>query len=626
MQSLNDEELLNVIEEYILSDSEYAMLIDGEWGSGKTYFAENKLVEHLKKLKESETITKECIYVSLYGVTSKQEIENQITEKILEQSSEKYGKFLSRGFKNSKTLSNIINIATPDGIKNIFGEIDIEKIISKFQNVEEQILIFDDLERVEMDYNEVFGFINDYVEHKENKCIIFVNQSEIQKNNIMKNIELKYLTAEVMNKFNITEKQKSDGKVLDKELLTRDVADLYSDDLSYKKIKEKIIGKEIKYIPNITEVCKKLAAEMVKEAKAKEILINCASTIEKKMQRAKHCNIRTLKLIIEKFETIVIEIGTSEIKDIELYEAILKDILIALLSACIRKKKYDEINTWNNNVHYISGNHPEFRFIDNFIMTEKLDTQYMIETLKEYNEILKQENEDSNNEEIRYLRNYYAEMEDAEIKEKLQIIQKKLEDNNYNITLYPRILLLLLAIDNLKLTSFNFEEYFNLMKENIKKNPGIKKLHTEMYLTGEVDSQKYYEYINQLKEMLTEEQKNKRILGMNSIINGEKDWGNKLREYLEQYSDHENNFFIKEVDIENLIEIFKVSDAKDIYKARIIFQNSKINEEDYEKIKSFVEMLENLIENETRATQRLNFIWLRDNLKKWLEENQNEER
>ena len=42
MKYLNDEKLVEVIDEYrdksLLEEKKFAIMIDGEWGSGKTYF------------------------------------------------------------------------------------------------------------------------------------------------------------------------------------------------------------------------------------------------------------------------------------------------------------------------------------------------------------------------------------------------------------------------------------------------------------------------------------------------------------------------------------------------------------------------------------------------------------
>ena len=101
---------------------------------------------------------------------------------------------------------------------------------------------------------------------------------------------------------------------------------------------------------------------------------------------------------------------------------------------------------------------------------------------------------------------------------------------------------------------------------------------------------------------------------MNAIINGENGWGRKLTQYLDLYNIHDNNFFIKEIDIENLLEIFKISETQDIFEARMAFRDAEIKFEDVEKIENLIKLLDELIKNETRRTQCLNLKYLRDNL------------
>lgn len=629
MDYLNNDELLKVIGDYIDSKSKYAILIDGEWGCGKTEFANGKLIEYLReKNKNNENKNKEndgICYISLYGLTTKQEIENEITAKMIEQLDITGSKFLARCFKSTKLLSKIINMGLDERIKSLVDKINIEEIVNKFQVIENQILIFDDLERIELDYNELFGLINDYVEHKGNKCIIFVNQNEIQKNNIMKNIELKYLTTEVKIGYNNELKENKEKVIINKDNLKKDLFELYSDDLSYKKIKEKVIGIEIKYIPDIINVCTQLANTEISDIKTREVLISSRNLVSDIMKREKHCNIRTLKLVIEKFEKIVVELENSQIKSLNYYQIILRDLLIALLYRLIQKKREDRNNTWKNNEHFANGTYPEFRFIDNYIMTGKLDTNYMIEVLKEYNDVLSIEEEEKESLELKQLKYSYYEMEDSEIKELLKVIFEKLNNNKYSFSLYPKILMILLGIDNLELDDFNIDVYFKLMKKNIQKNPGVKNSIKAGFFYDNVYKAKYEEYIKELNSLLQKGQKNERILGMNAIIKDEDGWGRKLKAYLNQYSNYDNNYFVKEIDIDRLIEEYKIAKVKDIVETRIIFQDAKIYKEDYDKVKKFVEMLDDLIKNETRKVQRKNFEFLSENLKRALSEIDGEE-
>ena len=63
-------ELNNYIEHYLKEDKTHtAIMLTGEWGSGKTYYIENKLVPFLQNSQKNR-----CVVISLYGVESISEI------------------------------------------------------------------------------------------------------------------------------------------------------------------------------------------------------------------------------------------------------------------------------------------------------------------------------------------------------------------------------------------------------------------------------------------------------------------------------------------------------------------------------------------------------------------------
>ena len=55
---MNDDSILREIKNYMNNPLKYAILLEGNWGTGKTYFIQNKLKEL------------NVIYLSLYGVNS----------------------------------------------------------------------------------------------------------------------------------------------------------------------------------------------------------------------------------------------------------------------------------------------------------------------------------------------------------------------------------------------------------------------------------------------------------------------------------------------------------------------------------------------------------------------------
>lgn len=71
---MTTEELNNYIMHYLEKDkTRTAIMLTGEWGSGKTYYIENKLVPLLQDGKKSR-----CVVISLYGLEGISEISKSI--------------------------------------------------------------------------------------------------------------------------------------------------------------------------------------------------------------------------------------------------------------------------------------------------------------------------------------------------------------------------------------------------------------------------------------------------------------------------------------------------------------------------------------------------------------------
>ena len=104
---LTEEQILKIIKKYISkNETNYAILLDGEWGTGKTYFIREKLIPLLKKdykkeKKEknkvfrlkNETVkfkNKKPIYISLYGIEDVKEISKSIYISLLGEKSNKW--------------------------------------------------------------------------------------------------------------------------------------------------------------------------------------------------------------------------------------------------------------------------------------------------------------------------------------------------------------------------------------------------------------------------------------------------------------------------------------------------------------------------------------------------------
>lgn len=87
--------LIETINNYIHEENQYALQIDGEWGTGKTYFIKNTIIKKL-----CENADYHPLYFSVYGYNNLLELKQDLFNKILSEIS-----------KNQKILSSINSIS-----------------------------------------------------------------------------------------------------------------------------------------------------------------------------------------------------------------------------------------------------------------------------------------------------------------------------------------------------------------------------------------------------------------------------------------------------------------------------------------------------------------------------------
>ncbi|AFY71643.1 KAP P-loop domain protein [Thalassoporum mexicanum PCC 7367] len=223
----------------------FAVLLKGEWGSGKTWFVK-KYKKHFDK--RNKRNKQKCLYVSLNGITSVAQIE--------------YEFFLQ--------LNPLFNSKGARLAGQIFGDIirgsgkvgpvtlklpTLNQIPKYLLDLNNPILIFDDLERCSIPLKDRLGYINSFVEQQELRVILVANEEEL---------------------------------LIDK-----------SNDFS--RIKEKLIGKTFEVNIDINAA---LNAFIQKKDNVKKFLSENISLIEDIYLQANFKNLRCLKQVISDFEFI----------------------------------------------------------------------------------------------------------------------------------------------------------------------------------------------------------------------------------------------------------------------------------------------------------------------------------
>lgn len=153
--------ILDSVENYIISEfTDRALLLTGGWGVGKTYFWKNSILPIIKKNSLNP------IYISLHGVSTLEQLEAQFLTSLLP------GKMQKRVYRNAVNI--VSKKLLGSGINEVFKGI-------KWPELSNAIICYDDLERNRIELDELWGFINYYIEHVNLKTIIISNEEEIEK-------------------------------------------------------------------------------------------------------------------------------------------------------------------------------------------------------------------------------------------------------------------------------------------------------------------------------------------------------------------------------------------------------------------------------------------------------------
>ncbi|MDD3598149.1 P-loop NTPase fold protein [Sulfuricurvum sp.] len=149
-----------------LNEPQYAVLLSGKWGSGKTHF--------IKQFKEENKSSYKFIHISLFGLKSKEDIHKQVIFKLFGLENDNLAKatdFIGKFIKGILNKYAGVNIALSD--------IPIDVALKRESN-QKVIFIFDDLERIDTGLSEVLGYINVLVEELGQRIILLANEDEIK--------------------------------------------------------------------------------------------------------------------------------------------------------------------------------------------------------------------------------------------------------------------------------------------------------------------------------------------------------------------------------------------------------------------------------------------------------------
>ena len=210
----NNHHIASYLDAYLnaANKPDYAVLITGDWGSGKTHFIK-KYLGGDKKIVKDWLIDCEkhiVLYVSLFGAKSRADMDGRVLEKLhpILKSREK------KVFTSSLPIIGMIAGASapvPGGTvvgeqigKDLqcFTEAFRESLLEEKQkkDFKNLVVVFDDVERADMPLPELLGYLNEYVEHLHVPCILLADENVWKEINESQKIHQKKITGNVGGK------------------------------------------------------------------------------------------------------------------------------------------------------------------------------------------------------------------------------------------------------------------------------------------------------------------------------------------------------------------------------------------------------------------------------------------
>lgn len=293
------DDLVESILDYVRADyTDYAIMINGEWGSGKTYFWNNKIRNKLETMQvNGKKLT--TIYMSLYGISNLEEISKKIfieTTQLMDKNLRKYmtqsgQTTIPEYAKTGLDMANLFGV-TQNGDRVNYAD---------FFSTDDKVLCFDDLERANVDVIDILGYINNFVEHDHIKTIIICNEKELSTKLKSSNIEMKTFIATYLldkeHKLLTTEKPMV-------EKISDTIEDVFDKANDYERIKEKLIGETFEYAPEFTYIINGILMRYEKYPELIRFLRTNTALIISTFEKSGTRNLRILKHALTDFKRI----------------------------------------------------------------------------------------------------------------------------------------------------------------------------------------------------------------------------------------------------------------------------------------------------------------------------------
>jgi hypothetical protein len=191
MSNVNN--ITKAIKGYIESQiTHYAIHMSGGWGQGKSHYITHTLIPELSKPAKSTDAKSQskpkpeytCVYISLFGLSTRQDIENAILGVFASMADNEYLtalKEVSKAFSTDQDGVKITGGSASALISGVFSVLRAKKLKKELDSVN-GIFFFDDLERFGGNISIPMAFMSNVIEVGNSKCVVLCNENNFLEN------------------------------------------------------------------------------------------------------------------------------------------------------------------------------------------------------------------------------------------------------------------------------------------------------------------------------------------------------------------------------------------------------------------------------------------------------------
>lgn len=589
-----NEEIQYRIEQYLYLDTNYAIIINGDYGVGKTHYIKNQLFPEIAKLKIPHSENDETyipVLISLFGAKSIEDIQNQIFVEL-------FPILKKRGVKIVAGLGNTFLKYFGSNLKDLLSETGTSSdSLTEYRKI---LICIDDIDRKspELDLKEVFGFVNNLVENLNAKILLIANEDELRKEINTNNID------------------------------------------NYSLLREKVIGISINFNTNVS-----LTFDTIIKSKYQtenesyfNFLTKHKKTIVNRVSLNKN-NLRNLLFFLEHFKIVFKETSeylSSETKFDSIKNEILETILDFTLPISIEyklgkinttnfsqiieiyqgfsfnltrflgeSKKEDEPKTYPElfKEKYLPKDNTRRNYFDSIFNYITGKTSFKIEQLStELNLIYKfEDNTIPEREKLISKLNYWdcVDLKHSEYRSLTSSILKYVDKGELTLEQYPTVFHYATRFDNL--LNYKIENLKKRFKKGIQKGKNnykyVRSLNLHLYFDR---TSEFYEHLKEIidycldtNNAIKENQEIKQIQDIFSLFSS--DFNSFLEKVEEMNSEFVFTPYLTNFDFNSTWRVIKKLDNSQIIKLAFYFQ-SRYGRNIYEKFYPEKEFLKNLYE------------------------------